>query len=375
MAMTKPRPVLAVIFLLFVTLAAVPATPVVRAAADTLPQRLTDAELWKLSEDMSEPNGSFRSDNLLSNEIYYPYVMTELQRLVGPSASVYMGVGPEQNFNYIALLKPKMVFITDIRRGNMHTHLMYKALFELSADRAEFVGRLFTKKRPDGLTAKSTAEEIMTAYWNVTTSGQSVYDENLKAIQDLLTRTHSLPLTREDVEGIANIYYNFYWFGPLINYNSSSAQNGRVGGGNMASYYDLMVAADGSPVGKSYLSSEETFKVIKDLHQRNLFVPVVGNFGGPKALRAVGKYVREHGATVSAFYLSNVEQYLTQDGIWGNFCANVATMPLDSHSTFIRSSQQRGGAGGSGLVNTLGPMLEETKGCGQPSRADVRMMR
>ena len=65
---------------------------------------------------------------------------------------VYLGVGPEQNFTYIAALKPKMVFITDIRRGNLHMHLMYKALFEMSADRAEFVSRLFTKQRPAGLT-------------------------------------------------------------------------------------------------------------------------------------------------------------------------------------------------------------------------------
>ena len=43
-----------------------------RAAADTLPARLTDEEFWKLIEDLSEPNGYFRSDNLLSNEMYYP---------------------------------------------------------------------------------------------------------------------------------------------------------------------------------------------------------------------------------------------------------------------------------------------------------------
>src|SRR5262249_54722247 len=161
------------------------------------------------------------------------------------------------------------------RRGNLWTQMMYKALFEMSADRADFVGRLFTKKRPEGLTAKSTAEEIMTAYWNVTTSGQSVYDENLKAIQDQLTKKHSLPLSREDIEGISNIYYNFYWFGPLINYNSSQGNGGR-GGGNMASYYDLMVAADGTPLGKSYLASEDTFRVMKDLEEHNLLVPVVG---------------------------------------------------------------------------------------------------
>ena len=103
------------------------------------------------------------------------------------------------------------------------------------------------------------------------------------------------------------------------------------------------MATDGANVSRSYLASEENFSVLKDLHERNLFVPVVGNFGGPKALRAVGRYLKDHGATVAAFYLSNVEQYLHQDGIWGNFCANVAAVPLDERSTFIRSAQQGGG--------------------------------
>src|SRR5580765_4519043 len=216
--MAKPRPVLAVIVALLVAVIASPASPVMRAAADTLPQKLTDAELWKLSEDMSEPNGFFRSDNLLSNELYYPYVMADLQQRVG-TASVYLGVGPEQNFNYIALLKPKMVFITDIRRGNMHTQLMYKALFELSTDRADFVGRLFTKKRPDGLTAKSTASDIIQAYWDntkVPTQSEAVYKENLKSIQDQLTKKHGLPLAKEDLDGIEYVYWNFYWHGPAI---------------------------------------------------------------------------------------------------------------------------------------------------------------
>jgi hypothetical protein len=81
-------------------------------------------------------------------------------------------------------------------------------------------------------------------------------------------------------------------------------------------------------------------------------------------LRAVGKYIRDRGATVSAFYLSNVEQYLYQDGIWQNFCANVSTMPLDESSTFIRSTQGGFGGGGGGLMNRLGLMLDETRRCG-----------
>ena len=366
----RTRRIVAVIGLVAAVIAASPALGRLNAAAqsaDTLPAKLTDQEFWRLSEDLSEPNGYFRSDNLVSNEIWLQWVIPDLLAKSRQN-SVYLGVGPEQNFTYIAALKPKMVFVTDIRRGNLHMHLMYKALFEMTNNRADFVGLLFNKKRPAGLTDKSTASEIINAYWNIPTSSEAEYKTNLKAIQDHLTKTHALPLVKEDLDGIEYVYWSFYWFGPAINYSSS--QSGGPGRA-MVTYGDLMMATDGSNINRSYLSSEETFKVLKDLHQKNLFVPVVGNFGGQKALRAVGKYVRDHSATVAAMYLSNVEQYLQQDGIWGLFCANVASMPLDDKSTFIRSFQGGSGGGGSGLTNGLGSMLNETRACAGRSSAPL----
>jgi hypothetical protein len=107
-----------------------------------LPTSLTNAEYWNLIRDLSEPDGNFRSDNLVSNEIYFQTIIPALTAETKPDR-VYLGVGPEQNFTYIAALKPRMVFIIDVRRGNLHTQLMYKALFELSKDRADFVSRLF----------------------------------------------------------------------------------------------------------------------------------------------------------------------------------------------------------------------------------------
>src|SRR5215471_3757668 len=101
--------------------------------AEKLPTQLSDEEFWKLSNEFSEPDGTFRSDNLLSNESYFQFVIPQLNALIKPD-NVYMGVGPEQNFTYIAALKPRMVFIVDIRRGNLDLHLMYKALFEMSND-------------------------------------------------------------------------------------------------------------------------------------------------------------------------------------------------------------------------------------------------
>jgi hypothetical protein len=66
---------------------------------------------------------------------------------------------------------------------------------------------------------------------------------------------------------------------------------------------------------------------------------------------------------VSAFYLSNVEQYLRQDLIWENFCANVATLPLDDSSTFIRSVRRGNLVPGIGLSSELGNIPGEVKSC------------
>ncbi len=222
------------------------------ASADPLPSHLTDQAFWQLSSDLSEENGYFRSDNLVSNEQWFQTVIPELLSQTKPGG-VYLGVGPEQNFTYIAALKPKVAFITDIRRGNLHTHLMYKALFELSADRADFMSRLFTKKRPAGLSDQTSAHDLQQAYWDETrapTAGEEAYQANLQAVYDVLTKKHKLPLAKEDLEGIDYVYHNFYWWGPSITYNSSTynASNGGSYRGNMASFAALMEATDNSGI-------------------------------------------------------------------------------------------------------------------------------
>jgi hypothetical protein len=331
--------------------------PGVGASADTLPTSIPDREYWNLSERLSEPNGYFVSDNLVSNERTLSTVAAALAERV-TAGGVYLGVGPEQNFTYIAAMRPKIAFITDIRRGNLHMHLMYKALFELSDDRADFVSRLLTKPRPAGLTVRSTAADLMNAYWDVKTSDEVTYKNNLDAIYKMLTKTHGWTLSQDDRDGIAYVYHAFYWFGPAITYGSSSSTSLTPGG---VTYADLMMALDAtSGQERSYLSTEERFNIVKDLHRRNLLVPVVGDFAGPKALRGVGQYIRDHGATVTAFYVSNVEQYLRRNNVWPAFCANVATMPLDDGSVFIRP-----GLGGAMSSQTFWPMAAEAASCGR----------
>jgi hypothetical protein len=358
--MTQRRRVLLIAFL------AIFAGSTVRSRAQSIPDKLSDLMFWSMSVDASEEDGTFRSDNLLSNELYFQYVIPDLIK-TAKSGRIYMGVGPEQNFTYMVALKPKMAYIVDIRRGNKDLHLMYKAIFEMSQDRADFVSMLFSRRRPEGLDGTSTAKDIFDAYMNVPAS-RELYTANLKAIDDFLTKHHSFKLTDLDIDGIEYVYENFYHFGPTINYNSSGGGGFGRGGFGGTNYATLMTATDMVGTPHSYLANEENFNFIKDLESRNLIIPVIGNFAGEKAIRGVGKYIRELDGVVSAFYLSNVEDYLG-GGLWNSFCGNVATLPLDETSTFIRSvrggryGDSGGGYGGRGLNSDLGNMVSETKGC------------
>ena len=323
--------------------------------ADTLPESLTDRQFWTLIEQISEPDGFFQSnsgstDNLLSNEGNIATVAAALATRV-KGAGVYLGVGPEQNFTYMAAIRPRLAFITDIRRGNLHLHLLYKAVFEMSANRAEFVARLFSRKPIAGVSAQQTAAGLMTLALQAEPLDDAGFGANLQAVTAHLTKTRRLPLDAKDLAGIEYVYRNFHRFGPNIHY-TSSINTGR----RSLSYATLMASIDARGSERSYLSSEERFTFMKTLQSRNLLVPVVGNFAGPKALRAIGAYLKDRGATVTAFYVSNVEQYLERNGVWSAFCANVAALPLDAASTFVRPT------GGSG---SFGAMAAESAACGR----------
>ena len=312
-----------------------------------LPSRLSDGEFWRIVTDFSEPNGYFRSDNLTSNELDFQHVIPDLIRRTRPGG-VYLGVGPEQNFTYIVAVRPAIAIIFDIRRGNMLLQLMYKALFELAKDRADFVSRLFAKPRPAGLGPASTAGDLFGAF-DRSDASDALHAANLKAIEHQLTMTHGFRLSVDDLNGIESIYNAFYRSGFAVR--------------PWPTYDDLMTQTDGLGGSRSYLATESGFALLKRLESQNLIIPVVGDFGGPKAIRVVGAYLKTHQATVTAFYLSNVEQFLYPDGKWMAFCKNVAMLPLDSSSTFIRSSSGGFGGGGRQFVSSLGAMASEVTAC------------
>jgi hypothetical protein len=292
-----------------------------------LPSHLSDEAFWHLTSELSEPGGSFMSANYVSNESSFQRVIPELQRR-SRRGGVYLGVGPDQNFTYILALEPRIAFIVDIRRGNLLLHLMYKALIELSADRADFLSRLFSRPRPAAISSASTARALLDAYASVAPD-ETLFEQNMRAVADHLIHRRGFPVATADLGVIRDTQRAFYEAGPEIRYSYPHRW--------FPTYADLALETDDRGELRSYLSSEDAFRRLKLLETSNLIVPVVGDFAGDRAIRGIGRYLADHHAVVDVFYTSNVEFYLFENGGWNRFLENVASLPLDRDSVFIRA--------------------------------------
>ena len=303
------------------------------AGHSTLPASLSDAEFRALMESLSEPAGTFDiSDNFVSNE---PRV-AENARWITTSGGAYIGVGPEQNFTYIAQSRPEIAFVIDIRRENRNLHLLYKALFELSRDRADFVSMLFSRLRPADLSSRASADVLFEGFNRVEPSA-ALLAQTTALVRAKLVDGHGLSLDAEDISDIQRALEAFHDAGPAIDFWGAREADARS---LRPSYRKLMTMVDNTGQTRSFLSSERAFAFVKNLHARNLIVPVVGDFGGAGVIRRVGAYLAGHGAVVRTFYGSNVPVYLTvqQNRI---YCGYLASLPAARTAFYVDNDSVR----------------------------------
>ena len=247
---------------------------------------------------------------------------------------VYLGVGPDQNFTYIVSLRPQMAFIVDIRRQNLLLHLLYKALIERARDRVAFVSGLFSRPPPPGIGRDADAMKLMTAFTSSPPS-DALFEKNLRDVIARLTEHHHFALTSDDIAQLTSTYTAFFKGGPDIQYTIRAGPSLRF-----PTWAELVQETDADGQAHGYLASEERFRALREMQERNLIVPIVGDFAGDRALPAIGRYIEEHGARLAAFYVSNVEMYLFQDptgGAWHRFYGHLAALPVDARSVVIRS--------------------------------------
>src|SRR5436853_4425310 len=245
-------------FAALLALVAIYNSPRSQFTGQSLPEKLSDSEFWNVVNECSEPGGYFRSDNFVSNESTFQRVIPDLSARTRP-AGVYLGVGPDQNFTYIAALHPKFAFIVDIRRQNLLEHLMYKALFEMSDNRADFLSKLFARPLTQRLPADTTAEKLFEVFNNEETD-PALAKQNLAAIHQTLLRHSFVPLL-DDTKSIEYVYNSFVSAGPYIRYSFPNLYVWR----RFPSYAELMLETDENGENHSYLASEANFQTIKKM--------------------------------------------------------------------------------------------------------------
>ena len=294
-------------------------------------ERAADATFSSLVARLSEPGGYFDTDNLISNERSYLHAIRTLRRH-GVSGGAYLGVGPDQNFSYIAHIRPQVAFILDIRRDNLLQHLLFRAMFEEAESRAEWLALLFGKATPAPASlARAPLESILA--WVDSAPGTPA---GVTAIRRrLLARMvkYGVPIDTGEQSTIARIHDEFIASGLDIKFTTHR----RGPRPYYPSYRELLLETDLDGRPASFMATHELYDVVRRLQQRGAVIPVTGDFAGDHALAAIGDEVRRRGLRLSAFYTSNVEQYLLRDGSFDRYAATVAKLPHDEKTVMIRS--------------------------------------
>lgn len=293
----------------------------------------SSAEFAAVVDTLSEHGGFFYTDNWVSNEMSYLEVIDDLDRYA-VSGGVYIGVGPEQNYSYIHAVRPEVAFIVDIRRMNTIQHLLYKYLIEKNESRAGFFSNLLS--RP--LTDNSISGE------KISSSDIELYFRSAQPDRKMMESTRTgffefaapLKFSSEDSLAAEEVLENFMRYGIDITYR-----------GAKVSWYpslgDLITMYDSSGKYGSVFSTAEGYGYIRTMHLENRIIPVTGNFAGKKALRGLASLLRNSDWTVTAFYVSNVEQYLLRDyETWTGWVQNVNYLPVTDESVFIRWTHDHG---------------------------------
>ena len=295
-------------------------------------QAVAQTDFARLIERFSEPGGFFDTDNLISNERSYLHVLGKMREMA-ITGGAYLGVGPGRNFSYIAQIRPNIAFMIDIRRDNLLQHFLYKALFELSETRIEYMSMLFGRPPPSNPSEwRERPIDDLVSYIDGRSSEREVVSMNRTAIEERI-RGFGLPVSDSDFETIRRFHDAFINAGLGLRFNSF--------GRSPQPYYpnlrQFVLETDLTGKLANYLADEASFEFVKSMQERNLIVPVVGDLARRQAVEAVGEYLGEIGQKVSAFYTSNVEFYLMGGRSFKSFAENVAGLPRNARSVIIRS--------------------------------------
>jgi hypothetical protein len=304
---------------------------------------------------LSEPGGYFDTDNLISNERSYQEVFPELEKRQ-VRGGAYIGVGPDQNFSYIAGVRPSIAFIVDIRRDNLLLHLLFKALFEHAHTRVEYLALLFGRPVPGDVAAWRDMPIDRLVQYVARPAQDDAALESTRARLERAMRGYGVPLSAGDLATIDRFHQRFIHAGLELQFETA----GRGPQSYYPTYGELLLGTDPSGRQRNYLASDDSFQFVRSMQARDRIIPVIGNLSGPKALTSIARLLSEQRESLSVFYASNVEFYLERNGTYPRFLANLSQIPHTPRTVVIRSIFNRGMGGSMSEVRPIEELLSQS---------------
>jgi hypothetical protein len=310
-------------------------TPAINTAAPLISIR----EFKLLMTGISEPEGYFDSDNFISNERAYLRIIPDMKKQ-NLRNGAYIGVGPDQNYSYIAAVRPQIAFIMDIRRQNALQHLYFKSLFQLSDTPANYLERLFGKQLTVSPRKMEMHKISNLLKWIDQAPANSRYGKEKEAEAIRIIRSWDAGLSEADFAAIHRIARAFMDNGPELKFTSFN----RAPKYYYPSYRQLLEETDSEGIQTNYLADEQAFQFIKKLHNENRIIPIVGDLAGSRAMLKIGEELQRRGLTLTCLYVSNVELYLFGRENWNSYIDNLGRLPSAPNACLIRSYAKIGQA-------------------------------
>lgn len=308
--------------------------PVASAPTAPISAPSTAPAFAELVRSLSEPDSAFISDNIVSNETSYLQVAPALAK-VAPGGA-YLGVGPEQNFTYIALTRPRVAFIIDIRRQNMIEHLLYKAIFAEATTRAHFLALLVGRPFDDvGDPGPGASIEAVLAHAEKSPPDELTFTATHSRLRAAIE--HELPLDASDKKTLELTHRAFFKAQLDVRFELKQSSGRRY-----PTLRELLAEKDPEGAPRGFLAGEEAFRFVQGMEREGRIIPVVGDFAGDRAMPGIAAYLAREKLSVAAFYVSNVEQYLFEPRVWPRWARNVAALPTTDRSVFIRAYLDQG---------------------------------
>lgn len=306
--------------------------------AQPVTQAPADSSFAGLIAALSEPGGYFDSDNLISNESGYLHVLGAIRER-GTRGGAFVGVGPDQNFSYIAEVRPDIAFIIDIRRDNLLHHLLFKSLFHNAANRLEYLCLLFGRALPERPAEWDDAPLAdIVDYIDAMPFSADAFEDAHEIVRRSVSG-FGVALEPDDLATIRRFHAAFASAGLDLKFTS----RGRVSRPYYPNYRQLLLATDLSGNHGNYLADRQRFEVVRDLQLADRIIPVIGDLAGDHALAALGREIRRRGLSLSLLYTSNVEYYLMLDRTFEHYARTVVeSLPFDRRSLIVRSYFSRG---------------------------------